>query len=298
MCCLIVCLKYLYIKKQSRPKSKIKLVALVLFTGDKCVVCLDDKEYHRGSVLNKSEGGVYVKLIDIGNSVTVTESNIFKLKKEFDKHPQLAFCCSFICTPVEGDTFTEKAGQVFKDTVLELSAVKELPGAGRATIVAEEKGIVLIELSIDRKDVAESLVEKGVVKFEESINISVLNDQDEINDFSENFGAFKHVQLDIDNDYEANLIDCSNMDRLIFHQVDSSSVLKEIQESIAVAVAEKDGGEGIDDLTSGPCLAKCPDNSMWTRAHLRCIQQKAAGEGSEEIYKVEVDEVLFFDIFC
>lgn len=234
-----------------------------------------------------------MKLVDIGNSVTVTESNIFELKKEFDKHPQLAFCCSFICTPVEGDTFTEEAGQVFKDTVLELSAVKELPGAGRATIVTVEKGIVLIELAIDRKDVAESLVEKGVVKFEESNNVFVLNEQDEIDDFSENFGAFKHVQLDIDKDYEVSLIDCSNMDRLIFHQVDSLSVLKEIQESIAVAVAEKDGGEGIDDLTSGPCLAKSPDNCMWTRANLMGIEQKTAGVDSEEIYKVGADDVLF-----
>ncbi|XP_045158547.2 uncharacterized protein LOC123524421 isoform X3 [Mercenaria mercenaria] len=255
--------------------------------GNKCVISVEDKEYHRGAVLGKSDNGVDVKLVDIGKSVTVSESNVFKLMPEFDAYPQLAFCCSFTgMVPVNDDRFTEEACKVFKDTVLELSKEMELPASAKATVVKENNGIILVELTIDRKDIAESLVEKGIAKFDESTNLSVLDDQNEINDVLENFGAFKNVHLDIDNDFDVVLIDCCDINRLVFHSNNNLSVIEEIEKSVAEAVSDKVGGEGIDDLTSGPCLAKCPADNLWKRANIRGISKNTGGENTSDIYKV------------
>ena len=251
---------------------------IVCFTGEKCVVYVNDKDYHRGSVVDQDDAGVHIKLVDIGETVIVPQSSVFKLKCDYDSYPQLAFCCSFPgVIPVE--TEKQNVQKVFVDTVLELSDKTELPASAKATIVTEDNGIIFVELTIDRNDIAESLVGKGVANFDKTADLSMLDDQ---MDVSENFGDFKTIQLDIDTDYDVVLIDCSDINRLIFHTVDGVSVMKEIEKVISETIADEKG----DNLTTGPCLVKSPEDGTWKRANIRSSYQKSEGDNITQTFKV------------
>lgn len=262
----------LFYKKGKEIQHFLFTSTILLFEGAKCVV-LKDNEYHRATVQSRSETSANVKLVDIGTDMDCELSDVYELRPDLSTYPQLAFPCAIAgISPVESDLWSNKASEVFRDSVLELSTCKNLPASAKATIVSVDNDIVQIELSIDRVDIADVLVEKGVALLMDG-TISVIEDKGDqklghANTQKNEFGVFKNVILDTDCDYDVVMVDSEDVDRLVFHTKATSETMDKIAKCIAEFVEGKSGGEGIEGLESGPCLAKCPEDGIWYRANL------------------------------
>ncbi|KAL4236389.1 Tudor domain [Mactra antiquata] len=278
-----------YQDKLQEDYSKEKETLTDIKQGEKCV-CMVEEEYHRGSIIKCEDSTVNVKLVDIGTDteINVESNKLFVLKENFNNYPQLAFNCRLSGkTPVISEQ--EGAGSVFEDLIKELNEVTELPASARATAVREDSNneIVDVRLVIDRNHIAESLLEKGVIELGDDNEDSFVDCNEVVNDLKRDFGDFKYTELAIDKEYEVEMVDCIDMNRLVFHTVDGLEELDGITEIIAEYVKDKEGGEGVDisEDSSKSCLAKCPSDNVWYRANIICAE-KITEDQTELKYQV------------
>ena len=199
-------------------------------------------------------------------------TEIFQLPPDTD-YPQLAFqCCLAGVRPVEPGPWNDKACKVFEQTLLEESGAETFPVSVHATIVIEDNGVVTVELRLGKKDLGELLVAQEVAILEEDFNESVSEDRTAkhgARNLVDEFGDFKHVILETDQDYDVVMEDYDELDRLVFHAQASSEVMDDLTAKIAEEVKGKEGGEGLpEDFKTGPCLAKCPNDDLWYRANV------------------------------
>ncbi|XP_052774771.1 uncharacterized protein LOC128213245 isoform X2 [Mya arenaria] len=260
--------------------------------GDQCIAQVSD-EFHRACITGKLENSCDIFLVDLGKRADgLVNSQLFQIKPEFATYPQLAFQCSLAClSPVETDTWNDKACKVFEHTMLEKSGEETFPVPARATVVVVEEGKVFVEVQVGKKDLSGVLVAQNVAKFDALPDNSVLEDKPKrkaLRNFAEDFGTFKNVILDSDQDYEVVLIDCDDLDKLVFHTKSSLSTVDEIMCSIAEYVEGKQGGEGMeDDFCEGPCLAKCPEDGLWYRANAQSVKTTEAVEKKIKVFLVD-----------
>ena len=254
--------------------------------GFKCVV-VHNGDYHRATMLSKTESEISAKLVDIGTDAACEMGNIYELKSEMHKYPQLAFQCAIAdVKPVDSEVWDEKIGQVFEEILLDLNGADKLPVFAKATFVCVESDKVFVELNIDRTDIADTLVTKELAVVEHELDNSIaMSGKKILPDMIEEFGDYKLVILDTDCDYEVVMTDFDDMDKLVFQTKEGIKTTEEIGKSIADHVADRTGGEGVnEEFVKGPCLAKCTVDGQWYRANLVSVLPE--GQDTEKRYEV------------
>ncbi|XP_052256501.1 uncharacterized protein LOC127861849 isoform X4 [Dreissena polymorpha] len=285
--------------QESYKESKKQL--LDLNEGRKCVVEIDE-EFHRATILSKSDEKLTVKLVDIGKDHTLNELQVFEIKPEFERHPQLAFQSALPrLKPVDGETWTEEAAELLEKIVLENINKETLPGPARATVVNIKDDIVLLEVKFGKKDLALILVEQGLAKIADQNVTNITEDSERSAEktkqtLREEFGNFMNEIVGNDKEYDVLLVDCEDMDRIVFHTEEGKAVIEDMRNEIEEYVKDKEGGQGFDeDFTEGPCLAKCKEEKVWCRANLRRIVTSDDGTKTYQVFLVDYGSVLSVD---
>lgn len=237
--------------------------------GSRCVVKFDDNEFFRGSIVevDSETDKVTVLCVDNGIQHKVARSDVLQYKLEFDKFPQLAFPCALdIKAPKTESIWDKEVCDKFKEIVLELGEVEQLPAYGKVTINRLEEDKVIVKLTIDRLSIADHLVQIDMADICDSLKELEIKDQKASQKLFE-FGSFVNIQLPVDSEHEVLLIDCDNLDRLVFHTLEDHTVLEEMSQKIMEFAKNHEPSE--DSWSPGQsCLVKCPEDDLWYRANI------------------------------
>ena len=247
--------------------------------GVRCVLKLSDNEFFRGSVidLDSELDKVTVLCVDNGYRHEVSKSGLLEYKVEFDKFPQLAFPCAFDVRTSQTDTVWDKAVcDKFQEIVLELGEVEQLPAYGRLTIVRlKDDDTAIVRLTIDRLSIGDHLVTLELAEVcdrLEELEIKEKLDAQTSQKLSE-FGSFVNIQLPEDSENDVHLIDCDNLDRLVFHTLEGEAVVEEMMGKIVEYVKDREPSEG-SWIKGQSCLVKCPEDDLWYRASIVAEMQE------------------------
>ena len=240
--------------------------------GSRCVVKLNENDFFRASVLkwDSEADKVTVICVDNGYIHEVKKGNLLQYKTELDKFPQLAFQCALdIKSMTSVDEWDKDVCDKFREVVLECSEVEQLPAYAKMTIVRLQGDLVIVKLTIDRLLVAEHLVKLDMAELCENVEkLEIKEDLDaRPSQKPSDFGSFVNVRLPVDSEHDVHLVDCDNLDRLVFHTEEGITVIAEVTAKIAEFVKDHQPSGESWSLGQG-CLFKCPDDELWYRANI------------------------------
>ena len=248
--------------------------------GVKCVVKLSDNEVFRGSVMDfdSESDKVTVLCVDNGYKHEVSKSDLKVYKTEFDKFPQLAFPCAFEIRTSKTYAYWDKATcDKFQEIVLELGEVEQLPAYSRLTIVRlKDDDTAIVKMNIDRLSIGDHLVKLELAEVCDRLEELEIKEEKPYNETSQKlpeFGSYLNIRLPVDAETDVHLIDCDNLDRLVFHTVEGEAAVEGMIEKIVEYVKDREPSE--DSWTKGQsCLMKCPEDDLWYRANIMAETQE------------------------
>ena len=257
----------------------------------RCVVKLGDQEYFRGSVFefNSESDTVTVLCVDNGYTHEVAKSDLKTYKTEFDKFPQLAFPCAFKIRTSKAEEEWDKATcDKFKEVVLELGEVEKLPAYCSLTIVRlKDDDTAIVKMNMDRLSISDHLVKLDLAEVCDRLEELDIKDKPDAESSQKlpEFGSYVNIRLPLDAETDVNLVDCDNLDRLVFHTVKGEAAMEDLMGQIVEYVKDREPS-GEEEWAKGQsCLMKCPEDDLWYRANIVAEMQ--------EKYQV-LEEVLNF----
>ena len=245
--------------------------------GNRCVIKLKEEGFFRGYVLglDLDEDRVTVLCVDNGYIHEVTQADIFKYKLEFDKFPQLAFLCAFDIKSVSPAVEWDKdVCDKLKEIVLESSEVEELPADARVNLVRLEEDSVIVKLTVGRLVIDDYLVKLDLAELCDKVEKLEIKEElkSETSQEVSDFGSFVNIKLSVDSEHSLLLVDCDNLDELVFHTIDGAEVVEEIAEKIAEFVKDHEPSDE-NWLEGQACLGKCPEDNLWYRANILTVTE-------------------------